>query len=59
MSVSLPCDELIQIKQLVSHFVTEATYNVMIHQVMSFLGKTTFCGSGTCTTLPVVPCHSE
>ena len=44
MSVSLPPDKLADIQQLALSLLK--TQPVIVHQVMSFLGKATFCASG-------------
>ena len=52
MSISLLSDRLLEIQHL-SHSLLPRQ-PVTVHQVIFFLGKTTFCVS-----LPVVLCHSE
>ena len=47
MSVSLPPDKLADIQQLALSLLQ--TYLVTVYQVMSFLGKATFCAN----------CHSQ
>ena len=44
MSVSLSSDKLLKIWQLATSLLQ--TQSVTVHQIMSFLGKTSFCASG-------------
>ena len=45
MSVSLPSVKLLEVQQLVVHSFLQRELDA-VHQVMSFLGETTFCANG-------------